>query len=115
MVKELQPVYHKAVIELMDGSWGIINYHLLMEKFGVPDNNSNIMFNFSSFLDHRMTKKGKWELKVEWDGVSYEPSWELSHMIEADPISYTTYTREHKLMNVSRWKGQSASRLMHLE
>ena len=56
---DLQPVHHKAVIELMDGSQRLIDYHLLMEKFNSPDDDGNKIFTFSSFLDHRETKKGK--------------------------------------------------------
>ena len=89
----------------MDCSQSLIDYHLLMEKFNSPDDDGDKIFTFSSFLDHRETKKGKWELLVEWDGVGYEPSWEpLSHMKEADPISCAAYARENKLLSFAGWK-----------
>eukprot|EP00979_Chaetoceros_neogracilis_P009185 scaffold2090_cov151-Chaetoceros_neogracile.AAC.2 len=104
VVRELQPDHHKAVIELMDGSRKLIDYHLLLEKYNAPDEDSDKVFTFSGFLNHRM-KKGKWELLVEWDGVGYEPSWEpLAHMKEADPISCASYGREHNLLNEVGWK-----------
>jgi len=115
-VTDLQPVHHKAVIELMDGSQHLIDYHLLMEKFNALDDNGDKICTFSSFLDHRKTKKGKWELLVEWNGVGYIPSWEpLSRMKEADPTSCAVYARENKLFGLGSWKWANASRLMHLE
>ena len=72
--------------------------YLLIKKFNSPDDDGDKIFTFSSFLDHRETTKGKWELLVEWDGVENELSWEpLSHMKEADPISCAAYARENKL------------------
>jgi len=56
-VTDLQPVHHKAVIELMDGSQRLINYHLLMEKFNSPDDDGDKIFTFSSFLDHKRQRK----------------------------------------------------------
>jgi len=103
-VKELQPDKHKAVIELMDGSHSLIDYHLLLETFNMPSEDRIQIFTFTGFSDHKKIK-GVWHLLVNWEGVGYEPSWEsLTNMKEADPITCALYAREHNLINQKGWK-----------
>ena len=103
-VMDLQPDKHKAVIELMDGSHALIDYHLLLEKFNMPSEDGNQIFTFTGFSGHKKIK-GAWHLLVNWDGVGYEPSWEpLTTMKDADPITCASYAREHNLLNQKGWK-----------
>ena len=85
-------------IELMDGSKQVIEYNLLLKKYNeASDDDSDQIFIFLGFLEHQK-KNGRWEVLVSWDGVGYEPTWELlSHMKKSDPISCAMYAEDKDL------------------
>ena len=103
-VKELSPDKDDAVIELMDGSRSLIAYHLLIEKFNAPSEDGNQIFTFKGISGHKCIK-GIWNVRVEWDGHGFEPTWEpLTNMKKADPITLATYAKENNLLNKKGWK-----------
>ena len=103
-VKKLPKDEDGAIIELMDGSRQLIDYHLLIEKFNSPEDDGNQVFTFKSIQGHKQIK-GIWQVKVEWDGYGYEPTWEpLSTMRKADPITLSDYARKNNLLNKKGWK-----------
>ena len=84
----------------MDGSRATIEYNLLLEKFNASNEDGDQIFTFSSISGHRKIKGGnKYEVRVDWDGVGYEPTWEpLAHMKHADPITLAQYAKDNKLL-----------------
>ncbi len=103
-VKSLGEVDEPATIELMDGSRQLIEYNLLLEKFNTPEEDGNQVFTFSKISGHRKRRQ-KWEVKVEWDGHGFAPTWEpLSTMRKADPITLAMYARDQNLVNTNGWK-----------
>ena len=102
------------LIDLMDGSRATIEYNLLLEKFNASNEDGDQIFTFSSISGHRKIKGGnKYEVRVDWDGVGYEPTWEpLAHMKHADPITLAQYAKDNKLIEEPGWKWAKRIRTM---
>ena len=93
------------LVELNDGSIRTVEYNLIMDKINAGEEDDNDRFyTFSDILEHRK-KKGKWEVKVKWEGGGYEPTWEpLANMREADPITLAKYAKDNGIEQLPGWK-----------
>ena len=89
------------LIDLMDGSRATIEYNLLLEKFNSSDEDGDQIFTFSGISGHRKVNGNKFEVRVEWDGVGYEPTWEepLGNLKHADPITLAQYAKDNNLLD----------------
>src|SRR6478672_13360818 len=58
---------------------------------------------FEVILDHRKTKKGKYELLIKW--TTGEETWEpLSVIEEQDPVTVAMYAVDQQLLNIPGWR-----------
>ncbi len=93
------------LIDLMDGSRATIEYNLLLEKFNSSDEDGDQIFTFSGISGHQKVKGNKFEVRVEWDGVGYKPTWEpLGNLKHADPITLAQYAKDNNLLDTPGWK-----------
>ena len=61
------------------------------------------IWSFDDILEHRKTKKWRYELKILWS--SGEITWEpLTEIGTSDPVSVARYARDNELLNRKYWK-----------
>ena len=103
IVKEHLEEEGKFIVEFLNGGEELINYNDLINIYNAKDEDGTALWSFDKILDHRQTKKGKWEVKILWD--TGEETWEPMQTVhQDDKLTLAAYARDNKLTDIQGWK-----------